>query len=154
VNTPRFVLAIVSTMSMTAALAQPADLQPRVQTSGPTSTSTSTPTPPVQPAAAKTTAPLSSPGRDSIELSTTQISGNRELPKLLYVVPWRRDALGNFVGRPPNSLVDEALTPVDRAVFQRQNRYYAALQTGSPSARSQPDTTGVPPVAAHPKDER
>jgi hypothetical protein len=68
---------------------------------------------------------------DSIQLGTTQISGNRELPKLMYVVPWRRDQLGNFVGRPPNSLVDEALTPVDRSVFERQNRYYAALQAAA-----------------------
>jgi len=91
---------------------------------------------------------------DSIELSTTEISGNRELPKLMYVVPWRRDQLGKFVGRPPNSLVDEALMPVDRAVFDRQNRYYAALQAGVQSAKSQPATTGAAAAASAPKDEK
>jgi len=93
-------------------------------------------------------------GVDSIELSTTEISGNRELPKLMYVVPWRRDQLGKFVGRPPNSLVDQALRPVDRAVFERQNRYYAALQAAVQSARSQRATAGAAAAAPAPKDER
>ena len=65
---------------------------------------------------------------DRIQLDTTQISGSQELPKVMYVVPWRRADPGEFSGRPPNSLLDEALTPVDRDVFKRQNRYYGALQ--------------------------
>jgi hypothetical protein len=99
-------------------------------------------------------------GTDSIQLDTTQISGNRELPKLMYVVPWRRDQLGNFVGRPPNSLVDEALTPVDRAVFERQNRYYAALQAGAAApagaepARSQPAAAAGSAAAVRGGDEK
>ena len=55
----------------------------------------------------------------------------------MYVVPWRKADLGEFAGRPPNSLLDEALTPVDRDVFRRQNRYYAALQGQARSAKSQ-----------------
>ncbi len=65
---------------------------------------------------------------DSIELDTTQITGNRELPKVLYIVPWKRSDLGDLVGKPVNSLLDEVLTPVDRDVFKRQNRYYDALK--------------------------
>ena len=68
---------------------------------------------------------------DQLQLGTTEISGNRELPKLMYIVPWRTAQIGAFAGRPPNSLVDEALTPIDRAVFERQNRYYAALESGA-----------------------
>jgi hypothetical protein len=70
------------------------------------------------------------PGKahDRIELDTTQITGNRELPKVLYIVPWKRSDLGDLVGKPVNSLLDEVLTPVDRDVFKRQNRYYDALK--------------------------
>jgi len=46
----------------------------------------------------------------------------------MYVVPWKRTELGDLAGRPSKSLLDEVLTPVDRDVFRRQNRYYEALQ--------------------------
>jgi len=62
-----------------------------------------------------------------MELDTTDITGNRELPKVLYIVPWKRSDLGDVVGRPVNSLLDEVLQPLDRDVFQRENRYYDAL---------------------------
>ena len=39
-------------------------------------------------------------------------------------VPWKRSDLGDLVGKPVNSLLDEVLTPVDRDVFKRENRYY------------------------------
>jgi hypothetical protein len=91
---------------------------------------------------------------DRIELGTTEISGNRELPKLMYIVPWQRAAVGKITGRPPNSLVDEALTPVDRSVFERQNSYYAALQAASASAASQPVAPGGAPAAAALRDEK
>ncbi len=77
--------------------------------------------------APKTGAPAGK-AHDSIQLDTTQITGNRELPKVLYIVPWKRSDLGDLVGKPVNSLLDEVLTPVDRDVFKRQNRYYDALK--------------------------
>jgi len=93
-------------------------------------------------------------GNDRLQLGTTEISGNRELPKVLYVVPWRRAEIGDAVGRPPNSLVEEALTPVDREVFRRQNRYYATLEAGAAPAKSQPAAAGRAAPHAAPKDER
>jgi hypothetical protein len=74
------------------------------------------------------------PGKaqDRIQLDATQITGNRELPKVLYIVPWKRSDLGDLIGRPVNSLLDEVLTPVDRDVFKRQNRYYDALKPDGP----------------------
>jgi hypothetical protein len=72
--------------------------------------------------AAKTTG-----AKDRLELDTTQITGNRELPKVLYIVPWKRSDLGDLLGKPVNSLLDEVLEPVDRDVFKRENRYYRAL---------------------------
>ena len=67
-------------------------------------------------------------GPDRVELETTEITGNRELPKVLYIVPWKRSDLGDLVGKPANSLLDEVLQPIDRDVFLRENRYYDALK--------------------------
>lgn len=105
-------------------------------------------------ARAEAGSPRAGKSSDRLELGTTEISGNRELPKVLYVVPWRRPEIGDAVGRPPNSLVEEALTPVDRDVFRRQNRYYAALQAGAAPAKSQPAGAGGASAHAAPKDER
>ncbi len=69
-----------------------------------------------------------STAKDRLDLDSSQITGNRELPTVLYVVPWRGAELGDLVGRPVNSLLDEVLEPVDRDVFRRQNRYFEALQ--------------------------
>ena len=79
-------------------------------------------------AAAPKTGASAAKAHDSLELDTTQITGNRELPKVLYIVPWKRSDLGDLVGKPVNSILDEVLTPVDRDVFKRQNRYYDALK--------------------------
>jgi hypothetical protein len=87
---------------------------------------------------------------DRLELDTTQISGNRELPKVMYVVPWRRPDPGEFTGRPPNSLLDEALTPVDRDVFRRQNSYYSALSGEPGSPKSQPGAAATGAAAPTP----
>jgi hypothetical protein len=92
--------------------------------------------------------------QDRIELETTQISGNRELPKVMYVVPWRKPDLGDFSGRPPNSLLDEALAPLDRDVFRRQNRYYASLATQAAAPGSQAGASVAPAVPPLAKDEK
>jgi len=95
---------------------------------------------------------------DRIELDTTEITGNRELPKVLYIVPWKRSDLGDMVGKPVNSLLDEVLQPVDRDVFQRENRYYRALTppgavTGAPAPAGTPSTSGTSNGSAA-RDER
>jgi hypothetical protein len=75
-------------------------------------------------------------GPDRLELDATDITGNRELPKVLYIVPWKRSDLGDVVGRPVNSLLDEVLQPLDRDVFQRENRYYNGLPAGAGNAKA------------------
>jgi hypothetical protein len=78
---------------------------------------------------------------DQIDLGATQVTGNRELPNVMYVVPWKRPDLGEFAGRPPKSLLDEMLAPVDRDVFRRQNRYFAALHPDTAATPAAPATT-------------
>jgi hypothetical protein len=89
---------------------------------------------------------------DSLELDTTQITGNRELPKVMVVVPWKKSDIGDLVGKPVNSLVDEALEPVDREVFRREVDYYGALAPDRPqAARSE---TGVTAPEGAPRAEK
>jgi hypothetical protein len=88
------------------------------------------------PSAAASGAKAPRKGPDRLELDATDITGNRELPKVLYIVPWKRSDLGDVVGRPVNSLLDEVLQPLDRDVFQRENRYYNALPAGAGGAKA------------------
>jgi hypothetical protein len=99
---------------------------------------------------ANAAAPKAGSGKaqDRLELDTTQITGNRELPKVLYIVPWKRSDLGDLVGKPPNSLLDEVLAPVDRDVFKRENRYYDALKPDAAGAGT--PVQGAPAGAASP----
>ena len=64
---------------------------------------------------------------DTLVLDGSSITGNSELPTILVIVPWKKSDLGDVVGRPVNSLLDEILSPVDRMVFQRHLRYYNDL---------------------------
>ncbi len=86
-------------------------------------------------AEATTTAPpavksvtRSSPTMDHLELDPTAITGNRELPKVMVIVPWKKADLGDLNGPPANSLLNEVLEPVDREVFRRELRYFEALE--------------------------
>ncbi|MGD9841703.1 MAG: hypothetical protein AB7F79_08935 [Steroidobacteraceae bacterium] len=64
---------------------------------------------------------------DQLLLDSTLVTGNRELPKVMYIVPWKRANLGDLPGQPFNTLLDEALAPVDRDVFQREVKYYQVI---------------------------
>ena len=64
---------------------------------------------------------------DSLELGRTEITGNQELPKVLYIVPWKKSDPGNLMGKPVNTLLDEVLAPLDREEFIRQVEYYQDL---------------------------
>lgn len=57
----------------------------------------------------------------------TAVIGNQELPKVLYIVPWKKSELPDLSEPPLESLIDEALKPIDRNVFRRQVDYYQAL---------------------------
>ncbi len=88
---------------------------------------------------------------DRLELESTAITGNRELPKVLYIVPWKKADLGDLVGRPANSLLDEVLTPVDRDVFKRQTDYFTKLEATPAGGTAEP--ADKPAAKAEPKPE-
>ncbi len=81
---------------------------------------------------------------DRLDLDTTVVTGNRELPKVLYIVPWKKAELGDLPSQPFNTLLDEALTPVDRDVFRREVTYYGAVSAGANSgaATAAPQSAG------------
>ena len=87
-------------------------------------------------AAAALVAALPATAQDRADLDRTKIIGNRELPKVLYIVPWKKPLPGELSGRPAASVLDEALAPVDRDVFRRQLRYDAQIQGGAAPTES------------------
>lgn len=112
-----------------APLANVDDLEPAVDVSAPPAAAQRPPAPlPAAQAAATAAAERPAPRvMDSLDLGTTSITGNAELPKVLYIVPWKKSDLGDLVGRPVNTLLDEVLAPVDPAVFERHLSYYDSL---------------------------
>ena len=71
---------------------------------------------------------------DRADMDSTQIIGNRELPKVLYIVPWKKPLPGDLVGRPVESMLDETLAPIDRDVFRRQVLYHGLITRTPDSA--------------------
>jgi hypothetical protein len=65
---------------------------------------------------------------DKLQLQTATVTGDQEQPKVMYIVPWKRSDIGDLSGKPMNSLLDEALAPVDRDEFKREVVYYQAVR--------------------------
>jgi hypothetical protein len=74
---------------------------------------------------------------DKADMERTKIIGNRELPKVLYIVPWKKPVPGELPGRPLKSLLDETMEPLDRDVFRRQVQYEA--QVAPPAVNPAPE---------------
>lgn len=91
-------------------------------------------TKPVKPAKA-------APGKtiDRVELDQTTITGNRELPNVMVIVPWKESSPGS-VSPASRSLLEEALAPLDREEFRRELQDREALQpTPTPSPTTPPN---------------
>ena len=61
---------------------------------------------------------------EQMEMQGMAVIGNRELPKALFIVPWKDPNVALTPERPVNSLIDEALQPVDPDVFRRKLDYF------------------------------
>ena len=62
-----------------------------------------------------------------LEMEGTSIIGNKELPNVLYIVPWKSTETVNFPSPPIESIMDQALKPLERNAFRRQVRYHDAI---------------------------
>lgn len=63
-----------------------------------------------------------------VDMSGISIIGNRELPKSLFIVPWKNSEVG--VETELTNTLNEGLQPVDREVFQRELNYYEFSRGG------------------------
>jgi hypothetical protein len=113
------------------------DASPAVDTSAPTETEAQTQTQ-TQAQPDNQAAPARRTQNDRLDLDTTIVTGNRELPKVLYIVPWKKADLGDLPAQPFNTLLDEVLTPVDRDVFRREVTYYGVVSSGASASPAAP----------------
>jgi hypothetical protein len=89
---------------------------------------------------------------DHLKLDSTAITGNRELPKVMSIVPWKPAEPPAGPDRPMGTLIEELLAPVDRAEFRREITYYRGLT--SQSSASDAQAAGHPAAAVDPERNR
>ena len=65
-----------------------------------------------------------------LEMEGTAIVGNKELPKVLYIVPWKSTETVNFPSPPIESIMEQSLKPLERNAFRRQIQYHSAIFSG------------------------
>jgi hypothetical protein len=108
--------------------------------------------PPANPSASATasatrttppTAAAEKPAVDRLQLDSTSITGNRELPKVMSIVPWKSAEPPAGPDRPMGSLIDELLAPLDRDEFRREIAYYRDLTTQTGPVSTDPNVPGV-----------
>ena len=73
---------------------------------------------------------------DRMELDATAITGNRELPKVMSIVPWKAAEPPAGPDRPMGSLIEEVLSPLDRDEFRREITYFRDVASQSPEPSS------------------
>jgi hypothetical protein len=73
--------------------------------------------------------------QEKLQMQGTKITGNKELPKVLYIVPWKSVERFEISSPPIASIMEQKLTPIDRASFKRSIHYHDAIfataKTGS-----------------------
>lgn len=72
---------------------------------------------------------------DRLELDNTAIIGSRELPKVLYIVPWKNSRIGTLAGVSEKGSFKESMTALDRDVFLRELDYYRVLNESNAVSR-------------------
>jgi len=73
---------------------------------------------------------------DRLQLDASAITGNRELPKVMSIVPWKAAEPPAGPDRPMGSLVEEVLSPLDRDEFRREVTYFNDLASPGPNRPS------------------
>jgi len=76
---------------------------------------------------------------DRADLDGTQILGSRELPKVLYIVPWKRPLPTELVGRPAKQPAGRGALADRPRRLERQVRYHSLIQAQPPDVGSGPN---------------
>ena len=167
-NAMRAAVPALLLTAATAFAAEPAAQQPPAAAPTPKTSTDASPavdTSAMPPAATDSGKPAAQPGaqnnaqgrraqNDRLDLDTTIVTGNRELPKVLYIVPWKKADLGELPAQPFNTLLDEVLTPVDRDVFRREVTYYGAVSSGGNALPAASASPAADPAAPARGDEK
>jgi len=64
--------------------------------------------------------------QDKLEMEGTAIIGNKELPNVLYIVPWKSAERFDIESPAITSIMDQKLVPLKREAFRRRVNYYHA----------------------------
>ncbi len=80
-------------------------------------------------------APGSFAAEDRIEMEQTVISGNQELPKVLYIVPWRDSDQTPIAAHEPQLSLEQLFTPIHPYEFRRK-----LLNHSNPTHQSNPNS--------------
>lgn len=66
------------------------------------------------------------------------VSGNKEAPNLLYIIPWKESS---DTASPPEvyRLMDEVYSTVDPDVFKKEVSFFEQLQTSKPTSQVKDD---------------
>lgn len=62
-----------------------------------------------------------------VEMKGTVIRGTTELPKVMYIVPWKKSQVSDILPQTGKSMFGDELEPLDRDIFRRQVEYYEML---------------------------
>ena len=65
--------------------------------------------------------------QQSLQMEGTEITGNKELPMVLYIVPWKSVRRFEIEAPPITSIMDQKLVPLERASFKRTIHYHDAI---------------------------
>ncbi len=74
---------------------------------------------------------------DTVDLEGARIFGNRDLPNITYIIPWKEEALEVIDIQPITNLFDSALQPIDRELFLREIGHLQRLQKSHAQPPSQ-----------------
>lgn len=73
--------------------------------------------------------------QEILEMEGTAIIGNKELPKVLYIVPWKSPERFDIRAPAINSILDQPIPTLERGAFRRRIYYYQAIFSSSTGAR-------------------
>ena len=62
-----------------------------------------------------------------LDMEGTSIIGNKELPKMLYIVPWKPAQRIDIPAPPIISILDQPLQKLDRNEFRRQLKFHQKI---------------------------
>src|SRR6056297_2585520 len=74
---------------------------------------------------------------ENITMDSLQVIGNKEMPNILYILPWQTAQLPTMVELPLSGLIQDALQPVDRESILRRKYYQEVVVSSEPGRTEQ-----------------